>query len=161
MSTHLQQQTQLLNKFINTHSSPPPSTPPIPSPPVTQHVPPLESAGTDMGITDFMDESTPGENKRQPATESPSLPVTDLQQFMTFLDEIDKKLPSSSLGDDTELTQNKTCLVSLRKDIIRLYNHTFHKAAKWKTTKQKKNKPNTRSSLKQACNESGHVQPSS
>ena len=114
-----------------------------------------------MNLTDFMDESIPGENKRLPSTDPTPAPVEDLHSFMKVIDEIDKKLPSSFFGNVTELTKNKHCLVGLKKDVLRLYNHAFHGSADGKSSKQKKTKPNTRSSLKQACNDSGHATSSS
>ena len=158
----MQQQTDLLKQLVSNQLTPPSLQPPPLNPKPVQHVPPLPAAADDLGITDFMDDTTPGENKRNTSSDSSSTTTTDFQIFMNVIDEIDKQHATSSADTVTELTQNKNYIIGMKNDFIRIYNQTFKLTSNWKISKQKKNKPNTQSSsLKQASNECGPAQQSS
>ena len=162
VSNHMQQQTDLLKQLVSNQLTPPSLQPPPLNPKPVQHVPPLPAAADDLGITDFMDDTTPGENKRNNSSDTSSPTTHDFQIFMNVINELDKQRATSSADTVTELTQNKNYIIGMKNDFIRIYNQTFKLTSDWKISKQKKNKPNTRSSsLKQASNECGPAQQSS
>ena len=97
-------------------------------------------AAIDIGLSDYMDDSTPGENKRLPSPDIPPTPADDLQIFIRIIKAIDRKLPTSDTDTGQELTRNKNYLLSLKNDVVSIYNKTFHQTSDWKLTKQKKSK---------------------
>ena len=157
MQKQLQAQIDTQNKILElltkqsqqsqtaTHTSPSPS--PVETPPT-----PGESLDM-IGLSDFMDDSTPGINKRHSA--SPSTPTdADLAIFQKVITALDEKIRLADKDNAQKIRQTKNYMVSYQREATRIYNETFD-TSQWTTPSGKKKRASRHVSFKQASNASG------
>ena len=116
--------------------------------------PPTPRESLDMiGLSDFMDDTTPGINKRN--STSPTTPTdADLAIFQKVITALDEKIRLADKDNAQKIRQTKNYMVSYQREATRIYNETFN-TSQWTIQSGKKTRASRHVSFKQAGNDSG------